>query len=416
MMRKINKQSVVVLVILSHYFIQGVLHNLGHVVTPTLVNQLGIPSFMFGFFFAAMSLGMFIGAPLWGVLGDARLKKPFIVLGLLLYSVGQVFFVISENLVLMTLARFLSGFGVSAFITLMLAHLIGHVSVKERTKYISLSVALFALGVTLGYQLGGIMGDYFIKEVFYIQAALNTVWVGYIAITMKEKHITRVEGKRHFFQHFKEATTLEPSLLLFLIGLTTATMSASVLTKYFDVYMIDLGYSPRELGTFVMVTGFVGLFTNFVLVPLLSKLRKDMTIMLLIQLISAVVVLIVFRNPNFILMIYTVFLIYHVMKSMFQPFEQNYISLHAPKEKHASILGVRHAFFSIGMVIGPLVSGFIYDHNPIRVFDFSVLMFLIAFVLMFVSHKLQSKPKPVSKGACVSTGEQPWQTVPADHE
>jgi len=415
-MSKTTKPSAVIIIILSHYFIQGVLHNLGHVVTPTFVNQLGIPSFMFGFFFAAMSLGMFFGAPLWGVLGDARLKKPFIIAGLLLYSLGQVFFVISENLVLMTLARFISGFGVSAFITLMLAHLIGHVDVKKRTKYISLSVALFALGVTLGYQIGGIMGDYFIKEVFYIQAALNTVWVGYIALTMKEKHITRVEGKPHIFQSFKEATKLEPSLLIFLIGLTTATMSASVLTKYFDVYMIDLGYSTRELGTFVMVTGFVGLFTNFVLVPLLSKLKKDMTIMLMIQIVSAIVVLIVFRNPNFILMIYTVFLIYHVMKSMFQPFEQNYISLYAPKEKHSSILGVRHAFFSIGMVIGPIVSGFIYDYNPVRVFDFSVVMFMVAFVLMLVSHKMNKQKQTTFEGAYAPTGEQPWQPVPADHE
>ncbi len=374
---------------LSYYFLQGVIHNLGHVVTPTLVNELGIPAFMFGFFFAAMSLGMFIGAPIWGILGDQRSKRPFIVLGLLLYSAGQVFFVISEDMLIMTLARLLSGFGVSAFITLMLTHLIGIVSVKERTKFLSVSAALFALGTTIGYQIGGIMGDYFIKEVFYIQAVLNTFWVLFIYFSMKENVLSGETRKPHFLKNLKDATKLKPSMLLFLLGLTTATISASILSKYFDVYMIDLGYSPRELGTYIMVTGLLGLFTNFVIVPKLAKLNQDVNIMLLIQVVSAVVVFIVFRGTTFLVMIYSVFLIYHVMKAMFQPFEQNYISLHTPKEKHGTILGIRHSFFSIGMVIGPLVAGFIYDYNPVMVFDVSVAMFLVAFILIFISRKLR---------------------------
>ncbi len=389
-MKKLNLTPILA-VTLSYYFLQGIIHNLGHVVTPTFVNQLGLPSFMFGFFFSAMSLGMLIGAPIWGVLGDIRGKKFFILLGLIIYSFGQVMFAFFTQPVLMTLARFIAGFGVSAFITLMLSHLIGIAPLKERTKFISISVALFALGTTIGYQIGGIMGDYIIREVFYIQAILNLFWVLFIALSMKEIPHKLSTKKPSFIKNFKDITKLSPSLLLFLIGLTLATISASILSKYFDVYMIDLGYSPRELGTFILVTGVVGLLTNIFIVPKLSKLRKDMPIMLSIQIISAIIVLLVFRSAYFYIMLYTVFLFYYMMKAMFQPFEQNYISLQAPKEKHGTILGVRHAFFSTGMVIGPLISGFIYDYNPTLVFDISAMMFIFAFILLFISHKLRLK-------------------------
>ncbi len=80
-------------VTMSYYLMQGIIHNLGHVVTPVYVSEAGIPRYMFGFFFSAMSLGLLLGAPVWGVLGEGRRKRPFIVLGLIGYSIGQVMFV-----------------------------------------------------------------------------------------------------------------------------------------------------------------------------------------------------------------------------------------------------------------------------------------------------------------------------------
>lgn len=373
------------LIILSYYFIQGTIHNFGHPVTPTYVNDLGIPQYMFGFFFAAMSLGLLVGAPIWGILGDERSKKPFIVLGLLTYSVGQVLFVSTENLILMTFFRFLSGFGVSAAITLILSHLIGLVDVKNRTKYLSLSAALLALGTTIGYQIGGIMGEYFIQEVFYVQAIANAFYALFIFVTLKETKKKVASKKKNFIQNFKAATKLNPSLLMFLIGLSLATIAATNLTKYLDVYIIDLGYSTRQLGTFVMVTGFVGLFTNFVIVPWITKFRKDLKIMQWIQVFSAIIVFFVFRSNAIMRMLYSLFLVYIVLKSMFQPLEQNYISLNADGEKYGTIMGVRQSFFSTGMVLGPLIAGFIYDYNPIRVFDFSAGMFVLAFILLKLS-------------------------------
>lgn len=378
--------------VLIFYFIQGFVHNLGHPVTPSFVNALGIEARMFGFFFSFMSLGLMVGAPLWGVLGDARQKKPFIILGLLLYSLGQWLFGASSNPWLMTGFRFLAGFGVSASVTLLLAHLISIVPKGSRTKYLSMSAALLALGTTFGYQVGGILGGYFLREVFYIQAILNVVYVLIILVVLKEAQATKTHTT-HFFHQVKMATRLSPTLLMFLVGLSLATMSMTIVTKYLDVYIIDSGYTTRQLGTFVMVTGLVGLFTNFVIVPFLSRFKKELFIMKHLQWLSALLIFIVFRGNDLMVMLYSFYMLYVVLRSIFQPFEQNYISLNADETTYSSVMGVRQMFFSIGMVLGPLVAGFVYEQTPRLVFDFSVIIFLLAFVLITLSQRSLSHQK-----------------------
>ncbi len=377
---------------LSYYFIQGLIHNLGHVITPRYVDVMGIPSFMFGFFFSAMSLGLLVGAPIWGILGDSRSKKPFIVLGLLGYSLGQVLFVSTTNLVWMTFFRFLSGFSVSASVTLFLAHVISLAPKEERTKYLSISAALIALGTTFGYRIGGFLGSFYLQEVFYIQAITNSIYALFVFLTMKEFKTSVVTKRSTFFTSLKDATKMDKSLLAFLFALTLATMSATILTKYLDVYFtIDLGYSTNELGIFVFITGLVGIFTNFVIVPMISKLKKDFMFMKWIQLISAIIVFIVFRSEAILLALYTGYMAYIVLKSIYQPLEQNYISLNAEDNRYSTIMGVRQTFFALGMIIGPLVAGFIYDYSPRMIFDLSAMLFVIAFGLMIFSQNALSK-------------------------
>jgi predicted MFS family arabinose efflux permease len=377
---------------LSYAFIQSVIHNLGHVVTPVFVAQNEIPRYMFGFFFSAMSLGLLIGGPIWGILGDQKNKRMLIVLGLAGYSLGQFLFVSTTNLYLMTFFRFISGFSVSAPVTLILSQVINLSPNNLRTKYLTIYAALFALGTTIGYKIGGFMGDYFIKEVFYIQVITNLVYAGFVLMSFKELKRSSVHKKETFVQGFKDITKMDLSLLIFLIALTLATTSATIIQRYLDVYVtLDLGRSTNELGDLVLITGIVGFITNFFIVPFLTRLQKDFALMKWIQVLSAITIFIVFRSQYIIVALYTGYMFYIVLKSVYQPLEQNYISLNAQGEKYGSIMGVRQAFFAMGMVIGPLVAGFIYDYNPILVFDISSIMFIIAFILLFISQSALKK-------------------------
>jgi DHA1 family multidrug resistance protein-like MFS transporter len=84
-------------------------------------------------------------------------------------------------------------------------------------------------------------------------------------------------------------------------------------------------------------------------------------------------------------------MIYIVSKAIYLPLEQNYISLHAQEGKYGRVMGVRQSFLSIGMVVGPLLGGFLYEKSSLLLFDSSALTFVIGVLLLGVVYILEKR-------------------------
>jgi DHA1 family multidrug resistance protein-like MFS transporter len=387
------KKAVVSLIIL--YFIQGIIHNLGHPVTPAFVRTLDIPDYMFGFFYSTMSFGLMVGAPIWGVLADKGKKRFVMVLGLLLYSIGQIGFGYVGDMYWMVFFRFVSGFGVSASMTLFISHMIEVSESSRRAKHLAWMAAALALGASIGYALGGFINtNLFLdavlntsdpKVIFLIQASLNLVHALMVYIFINENDVLiKAQKKPTMMESFKNIKKINFNLLLFLVSLTFISISITNLSKYLDVYLNDLGYDSQDIGNFVFVTGVVAIATSILIVPLIVKLHKNLLIMILTQIISVLAVIYVFRANNFIIAAYTIYMVYVISKSIYQPLEQNFIADNANEGFYSSIMGIRQSFYSIGMIVGPLIGGYLYGIKPLFVFDFSVLMIGVGLILMVI--------------------------------
>lgn len=129
--------------------------------------------------------------------------------------------------------------------------------------------------------------------------------------------------------NLKALLKMDPKLLIFLISLTFITIGATNLSKYIDVYFDDLGYTTQQLGNFVMATGIVSLFASVLIVPIFARLRKQLFVISLLQLLSAAIVFYVFRAQNFLLIVYTVYMVYVILKAIYTPLEQNFIAKEA---------------------------------------------------------------------------------------
>lgn len=384
------------------FFIQGVLHNLGHPVTPAFVRSLGIEDYMFGVFFAAMSLGLMIGGPLWGIQSD-RGKRPLLAAsGLIIYSVGQVLFAYAHDETLMVVFRFIAGFGAVSSITIFTAELIRLSDVKNRAKHLAFAAASSTLGASIGYYVGGFLNQntFFVsmfrtdvyEHIFLIQAILNALFAGLaLLLIQNEKPNTSLAPKTSFITGLKQITKVDASLLIFMISLVFMTLGAINLSKYIDVYFDELGYSPSDLGTFVFATGIVSLISSIFIVPLFAKMKKQLLVIGITHVIASVIVFIVFRGLNFLLLMYSVYMIYVVIKAIYTPLEQNYISKYAKENQYGSIMGLRQSFVSLGMVVGPLLGGFIYNAKPLYLFDFSAASFLVGVILLIFVYLLEKK-------------------------
>jgi len=391
-----------VLITILYFLIQGIAHNIGHPVTPAFVRSLDIPDYMFGVFFASMSFGLMIGGPIWGTLGDQGQKKKYILIGLILYSIGQLFFGYVGNQYVMIFFRFLSGIGAVAAITLLTSHIIELSSKDQRAKHLAYAAAALTLGASMGYYLGGFISTNEVivnflnldsySKIFLIQAIFNTIYAVFLYFTFVDsKFDIETPKKGNIFTNLKEVAHIRLSLLFFLISLTFMTIGATNLSKYIDVYFDELGYTPQDLGTFVFATGIVSVITSVLIVPLFAKLKKQLIAIAIIQLLSAAIVFYVFRASNFLLAAYTVYMIYVVAKAIYLPLEQNYISLHAQEGKYGRVMGVRQSFLSIGMVVGPLLGGFLYEKSSRLLFDSSALTFVIGVLLLGVVYVLEKR-------------------------
>lgn len=387
------KRAFISIIIL--YFIQGIIHNIGHPVTPAFVRSLEIPDRMFGFFYATMSFGLMVGAPIWGIIADKGKKGLIMALGLLIYSIGQFGFGYSGNMYWMVFFRFLSGFGVAASMTLFVSHMIEVSKPENRAKRLAWLAAGLALGASLGYGLGGFISTNetlvsFLKTddlrvVFLIQGLLNIIHAIAVFIFIRESDVLNKQTiKPTIIDSFKNIKKINTNLLIFLISLTFISIALTNLSKYLDVYFDDLGYSSGDIGNFVLITGIVSLVTSVFIVPIIARIHKNLIIMIITQIVSIAVVLYVFRANDFIRTVYTVYMIYVVGKAIYQPLEQNFIADNANEGFYSSIMGVRQSFFSIGMIVGPLIGGYLYEIEAIHVFNFSALMIFIGLVLMVV--------------------------------
>lgn len=383
--------------------LQGLIHNIGHPVTPSLVTGLGIPDYMFGVFFATMSLGLMIASPIFGSWGDKHKKNRLIFIGLLFYSIGQAGFGISGNMYWMVFFRLVSGLGVSGIVTLFVSYVIEISDKEKRARNLAIFAATLTLFASVGYKLGGFLNNspLFIQllhtdnpgNLFIIQAVLNTLYALLILFTLKEEEKVLIPSKRlNLFKSLKNMKKVDFSFILFLIAVMFISMGSTNLSKYIDVYFIELGYTSNQLGDFVMVTGIVSILSSLFLVPLFIKIKKELQLMIIIQIISGIIVIFVFRQARFLLFMYTIYNVYVLIRAIYLPFEQNFISEYAEEGAMGTIMGIRQSFVSVGMIIGMVLGGFLYDLKPLLVFDASAAMFFIAFVLfVVVFHRFKRK-------------------------
>ena len=386
------KKEIIIILILT--LIQGIAHNLAHPITPSFVSYLGIDDVMFGIFFASMSLGIVLGAPMWGIISDKGHHKTWIVIGNIMYAIGQLIYGYSEDVTWMIFARIFSGIGAASGITIFAALILIY-SKKDR---VGRNLALFGgsltLGASLGYFLGGqlsviqsVLNAPSYQYVFLIQSVLTLTYALLIFILVKNPTVNNETTYVPFYRHILSIFKMPLYQWSFYIGLLFATMSFTFVSKYLDVYFRDLGYDPNVLGTFVLFTGLISLITSLIIVPKLFKLKFKVTFFLL-TLIGAVALWWTFQFTQILISLYTIFSIYIIVKTAHQPFEQSHISTFA-KDDYGRVMGIRQLFIGLGMILGPILGSLIYANQRKLSFELASYLIVLSILLMMISIKKQ---------------------------
>lgn len=391
------------------FFIQGIVSNMHHPLMPSYVQSLGLPNYMFGFFFAFMNIGTMFGGPFWGNLGDQGKKKFVVIIGFIIYGLNQMFFGMGQifNQWFLSIFRFLSGFGIAAALTVIAGEIIVISPSDKRTRNIAFGAASLALGGSVGQFLGGFIhtNQFLIKvlktnsffNALLVQCVLVLLLAFFTFLTFKPEENNKKSNQKRvqFWEGFKEIKNIKIDLLFFLLALSFITIAATNVDKYLDIYFVSLGYKANKLGNFKMIVGLVSILASIVLVPLVMKIRKPLLLISILQILSAIIIFVVFNSQSskFITYIYSIFMIYIIFKALYEPLERDYIANYSTMDNIATTMGIRQSFFSMGTIIGPIFGAFLYDYNSILVFNVSVIIYVVSVFLLIISNMLKKRNK-----------------------
>ena len=143
---------------------------------PIYAKSLGASGIWLGIIFSGYSLTRAIFMPIIGKLSDRKGRKRFITLGLLLYSVISLVYILAGNVYYLTTVRLFHGLASAMVIPVAMAY-IGEIAEEGREgRYMGMFNMSFLLGMGSGPILGGILNESFgIASVFYAMGGLTAI-------------------------------------------------------------------------------------------------------------------------------------------------------------------------------------------------------------------------------------------------
>lgn len=366
------------------FLVQAFIFNFSNVITPQFLNDLQLDKVYFGYFSAVWSFGMLISSPFWGRFASKFGRKNLVIIGTLIYSLSQLGFYFISNIWVLAVLRLTSGIGVGAIVTLLLTHLIVNTSPSERAKALSYRMAFITIGMTLSYTVSGYVGMGLTKELFMYQSVLSLIFIVLIILFLKKENIQSCVYPKQFnmFESIRYVKQMDKMIIVFLFSVTLTTMTFVNLDKFLDLYIIDQGYEVSVLGNVKMVFGIVLVVTNFSIVPKLKRYLGNVYVLQTINVIMSIIILLTFINNELLVMLYSVYLAFIVLKGIYTTSEQVFLSKVVEQQDMSLFVGIRQSFTSLGMILGPIIGGYVYSYNPQNLFFFNVICLLISSVLI----------------------------------
>lgn len=344
-------------------FITMATFNMAHPVTPSLINALSLPTYMFGVLYSTMAVSHFVMSPIWGSLSDQRGRKRFLVIGVIGYGISQLGFGFIESTPLILMFRITGGAMSVAFITTCIAYVSDISSKEERTKYMAYHTATTSIASSVGALMGGFSGNLGYKFAFFTQFILCLLVAGVIYFILDET-IDKKPGKIEIYtKHLKKgnkSTSLNPTLSIMMIVMTLITIATTSYNSTINYYVESVLNMPTTVNGIVMAfAGVVALIMNLCINPYLSKKYNEKYTLIVACMVSGISMIVASLFNN-ILISFMFIMVFVGSSALVTPIQQSIVSKLA-KENYGEIMGIQGSYKAIGMIVGSLASGFIFD-------------------------------------------------------
>ena len=342
--------------------------NFAHPVTPTIIQQLQLPDYMFGLMLATMMMFNFMFSPFWGKINVIISSRNTLLIGSLGYALGQLGFAYATSQGMILLARALAGVFVGGVYVSFLTYVINEAKPEDQGKFLTYSATIQAVFGAFGYLIGGFLGEFSIRGTFLLQviclAASGFVFRfacvpdNSVEEMLPMKQIVKESNPLQAFLDGKQFLNVT-FVMLFALNILT-NFGNTGFDQVFNYYLKDqLGLTSSYNGLIKAAVGLISFVFNMTLcIWIIQKTntRKSMLVIVAFCTAAAVGTLLI---PELRLYIACSVLLY-AGYSVSLPVLQHMVAEKADPAQKNLVMGFYNATKSLGSIVGSLMAGFLY--------------------------------------------------------
>ena len=342
--------------------------NFAHPVTPTIIQDLGLPDYMFGLMLAAMMISQFLLSPFWGKINATISSRKTLLISCAGYGVAQLGFAYATTQTMILLARVMAGVFVGGIFVSFLTYVINMARPEDQGKYLTYSATIQAVFGAFGYLVGGLLGEWSIRATFLLQSfTLTLSGVMFYLVCLPDN---ADERKLPMKQILRESNPLQAFLdgrhfmnpgfvLLFALNILM-NFGNTGFDQVFNYYLKDqLGFTSAYNGIIKAAVGFISFAFNMTLCLWIIRktdTRKSMVALALFCTAAAVGTLVF---PDLVPYIGCSIALY-AGYSVSLPVLQDLAAARSDPARKNLVMGFYNATKSLGSIVGSLMSGFLY--------------------------------------------------------
>lgn len=342
--------------------------NFAHPVTPTIIQQLGLPDYMFGLMLAVMMIANFAFSPFWGTVNLYISSRQSLLVCCLGYGAAQLGFAYAATQLGILLARLLAGVFIGGVFVSLLTYVVNTVRPEDQGKYLTYSATIHAVFGAFGYLVGGVLGEYSIRATFLLQAA--TLCVSGILFRLcclpdaryvQKASVRELAANANPLDAFRNGKYFMNTAfaLLFLVNILI-NLGNTGFDQVFNYYLKDqMGLSSSYNGIIKAAVGILSFLLNMTLCLWIIRrtdVKKSMVFLVSVCTLAALVTVLTTRAAVFLLAGIALYAGYCVSV----PVLQDMVAVQAEPARKNLVMGFYNASKSLGSILGALMAGFLY--------------------------------------------------------
>ena len=342
--------------------------NFAHPVTPTIIQDLQLPDYMFGLMLAAMQISNFLFSPFWGKINVSLSSRRTLLICCLGYGAAQLLFACAQTQAAILAVRVLAGIFVGGIFVSFLTYVINAAKPEDQAKYLTYSATIQAVFGAFGYLVGGLLGEFSIRGTFLLQAlVLAAAGILFRIVCVPDnvsaqklpvKQVLRQSNPLRAFSDSRYFMNLAFTLL-FAVNILM-NFGNTGFDQAFNYYLKDqLGLTSSYNGIIKAAVGLISFVSNMTLCLWIirkTNVRKSLMVMAGFCCAAAVGTLLF---PSIKPYIFCSVLVY-AGYSVSLPLLQHMAAAQADPEQKNLVMGFYNATKSLGSIIGSLSAGFLY--------------------------------------------------------